>query len=49
VEQDVGDVLGKDEEEDDEEEEEEEDSQDASEMIEGLIRSGFGRRETSKI
>lgn len=49
MEQDVGDVLGKDEEEDDEEEEEEEDSQDASEMIEGLIRSGFGRRETSKI
>lgn len=46
----MGDVLGKDEEEDDdEEEEEEEDSQDASEMIEGLIRSGFGRRETSKI
>jgi len=47
----VGDVLGKDEEEDEEEEEEEEeeDSQDASEMIEGLIRNGFGRRETSKI
>jgi len=50
VEQDVGDVLGKDEEEDEEEEEEEEeDSQDASEMMEGLIRNGFGRRETSKI
>ena len=45
----MGDVLGKDEEEDDEEEEEEEDSQDASEIIEGLIRNGFGRRETSKI
>ena len=49
MEQDVGDVLGKDEEEDEEEEEEEEDSQDASEMMEGLIRNGFGRRETSKI
>ena len=48
MEQDVGDVLGKDEEEEDDEEEEE-DSQDASEMIDGLIRSGFGRRETSKI
>lgn len=45
----MGDVLGKDEEEDEEEEEEEEDSQDASEMMEGLIRNGFGRRETSKI
>jgi hypothetical protein len=45
LEQDVGDVLGRDEEEEEEEEEdeeeEEEDSQDASEMIEGLTRNGF--------
>jgi hypothetical protein len=55
VEKDVGDdVLGKDEEEDEEDDEEEEEeeeavvSHDASEIIEGLIRNGFGRREKTR-
>lgn len=58
VENDVGDdVLGKEDDDDDddddeaEEEEEEEEavvSHDASEIIEGLIRNGFGRREKTR-
>ena len=51
VEMDVGDdVVGKEEDEEDEDADEEEVvvSQDASEIIEGLIRNGFGRRETTK-
>jgi hypothetical protein len=54
VENDVGDdVFGKEEEEDDDDEEDEEEeeavvSHDASEIIEGLIRNGFGRREKTR-
>jgi hypothetical protein len=43
----VGDSLGKDDEEDEEEEEVSQD--DASEIIEGRIRSGFGRRKASLV
>jgi len=45
LDEDVGDVFGKEEEDD----EEDDQSLDASEIIEGLIRSVFGRRERSKI
>lgn len=52
VERDVGDdTIGKEEDEDEDEDEDEKDvvvSQDASEIIEGLIRSGIGRRERTK-
>jgi len=51
VERDVGDdTIGKEEDEDSDEDEDEEDvvSQDASEIIEGLIRNGIGRRERTK-
>jgi len=55
VEKDVGDdaLIGKEEEEDEDEDEDEDEkevvvSQDASEIIEGLIRNGMGRRERTK-
>ena len=51
MERDVGDdTIGKEEDEDSDEDEDEEDvvSQDASEIIEGLIRNGIGRRERTK-
>jgi hypothetical protein len=48
VDKDVGDdAFGK-EEEEEEDEDEDEVSQDASEIIEGLIRNGIGRRESTK-